>query len=72
MNKYYSTTVIYKKIASVISYLKFILLYHLITKNPKPYIIYLTKNNMVNSPPISDRESFDPDTWKYPLSVLVL
>jgi len=32
MNKYYSTTLIYKKVALVISYLKFLLLYHLITK----------------------------------------
>lgn len=44
MNKYYSTTILllsylYKKIVSMISYFKSLLLYHLIKKKPK-YLKY--------------------------------
>lgn len=43
MNKYYSTTVIYKKVASMISYFKFLSLYHLIKKKRK-YLKYSLLN----------------------------
>lgn len=44
MNKYYSTTVIYKKVSSMISYLKFLLLYHLIKKILNKYLKYSILN----------------------------